>query len=305
MSERNVAIRAEVSGHFILSTNKRGVVAEFSNLITDAGLNNLVNFLWFNGVFIGTGNTPPTVNDTDLASYLNFSAVRMASTTGTTTSAPYYTWFRRTFRFEAGMATGNLTEIAMGWRSGTVNNLISRTLIKDANGIPTTLTILADEILDVTYEFRYYIPLTDVSGNITFSGNIGGTHAYVIRPANISTNTSSGWNAAAGAHANPAQNLCIAYAGGGLGTIFSEPSGAIITTNSSFYTSSAAYVLNSYTLTSTYVLGVDWANDPRGIKCMRVPLGPGTYQIEFDPPIPKTNADTLSFTLSYTWGRKT
>ncbi len=310
MTEHNhkMALHFEVSGHFTLSTNKRGKVAEFTNLITNAGLNNLTDARWHQSAFVGTGSTPPNVNDTNLAAYLshsNPSSGKTTSTVGVSSSAPYYCYMRATYRFAVGEAAGNLTEIGVGWRGTSVNNLICRTLIKDANGDPTALTILSDEILDVTYELRQYIPTEDVTGTITFGGNIGGTYAYTLRPSRITTagyGNVGGWGGSNQFAVVPSTTWTYAYTGGGLGTIFSSPSGNSLNFASSV--NSPSYVQDSYTSTLTYTFGVDTSNHVNGISCFRFYLGNGAYQIKFDPPIPKTASDALSFTVSYSWGRK-
>ena len=68
----------------------------------------------------------------------------------------------------------------MGHRLGAV----LRALILDGGGSPTTLTILSDETLDVTYTIRVYPPTTDVTGSITLDGV---SYGYTIRPCNVST----------------------------------------------------------------------------------------------------------------------
>ena len=52
----------------------------------------------------------------------------------------------------------------------------------------TTITPLADEILDVVVEVRYYPPLTDTTGTVTLNGI---DYDYIIRAASI-TNV-AGW----------------------------------------------------------------------------------------------------------------
>ncbi len=306
MLEVKAPIHFEIAGHFTLSTDKRGKVGEFTNLITNAGLNNVANPNWLQSAFIGTGSTPPNVNDTDLAAYLTKSSAQHGSTIfGASSVEPYYCYVRITYRFAAGVAQGNLTEIGIGWRAGVTNNLICRTLIKDANGNPTTLTILPDEILDVTYELRQYIPSTDVTGSITFGGNLGGTYSYTLRPAKITTSSFTAQEGWAGQRPFNEYSEAVyvgIFTGGALGTIFSSPSGTSIGRASS--SSVSPYVLDSYTCKHTYVFSVDVANHANGIKCMSFPLGNGFYQVEFNPPIPKTNMDSLSLTFQYSWGRK-
>src|SRR5690606_8917143 len=118
-----------------------------------------------------------------------------SNTAGTTSAAPYYTWMRKTFRFAAGVATGNLSEVGISWL--TTGALFSRALILDSGGLPTTITVLADEVVDVTYEFRIMAKTDDETGSVTFTGSIGGTYDWTMRSVSVATNSNNnGWNIA-------------------------------------------------------------------------------------------------------------
>ena len=109
----------------------------------------------------GTGNSTPVVSQTILDNQTGVSSSGI-ETYGSTTSSPYYGYKIFTFRFNQGIAAGNISEIGVGWSGTTPLQLFSRTLIKDINGDPTTITVLADETLDVIYELRLYAPETDL-----------------------------------------------------------------------------------------------------------------------------------------------
>ncbi|HIQ53190.1 MAG TPA: hypothetical protein EYH51_08015, partial [Pseudomonas pachastrellae] len=172
---------------------KRVLADWFPNLITDAGLERMAsNSDWLGYCQVGSGNNPPNVLDTALANRVGSSNTAQASASGAQAEEPYFCWQRRTVRFAEGVAAGNLSEVGMGWTSS--GNLFSRALILDSEGNPTTITVAADEILDVTYEFRFYPRLTDVTGSVTLTGNIAGTYDYVMRAASVtSSSSSSGW----------------------------------------------------------------------------------------------------------------
>ena len=137
----------------------------FPNTILNDGRNIMATeTYWMDHCQVGTDNTAPTQNDTTLAGYIDGTSTVMETTSGQNTSPPYYGWKRRRFRFDAGPIGGeNLKEAGVGWGlSGAT--IMSRALILDPIlHTPTTITPLADEFLDVTYELRYYPPLIDVT----------------------------------------------------------------------------------------------------------------------------------------------
>lgn len=101
------------------------------NLILDSGLNRMAtDGDYLNCCQVGSGSSAPANGQTSLDS-------RVAGVTSLSggpfvaPSAPYYVGLRRTYPFATGVATGNLSEVGVGWgTSGTV--LFSRSLIKDA-----------------------------------------------------------------------------------------------------------------------------------------------------------------------------
>lgn len=114
-----------------------------------------VSGCWIDRCCVGTGNSNSVVTQTSLDTF-------KASTTTTqgaieagiqVTTLPYYMWLRSTYRFGEGVAAGNISEIGLGWANA---NLWNRALVKDSNGNPTTITVLADEYLDVITEIRVY-----------------------------------------------------------------------------------------------------------------------------------------------------
>ena len=83
--------------------------------------------------------------------------------------SPYYRWAKVTWRFGQGVAAGNISEVGLGWGN---SNLWNRALIKDANGNPTTITVLSDEYLDVVSEIRDY-PTLSSSGSFNLLDKTG------------------------------------------------------------------------------------------------------------------------------------
>lgn len=298
MNDNEIGMIIRPQGYFTISTDKRGKLAEFPNLITNSGLDLLVVTGFMSKCFVGTGNVAPTVNDTQMGVFKAESSEIFSSVYNCATSAPYYAFLRNTYRFSAGTASGNLSEVGIGKSASGTRTLFSRELIKDSFGNPTTITLLSDEVLEVVYELRHYIPDTDVTGSITFTGNLAGTYAYTIRP--MAVTNSSIWNAGNRNYSTGGFATASAYAS----SIVSITS---VLTGTSFPSDGIVipvYVSGTYSAQFTYKWSLNMGNVPGGIRSVSFAMGIGDYQIEFNPPIPKTNTDTLQLTFAYSWARK-
>ncbi len=292
-----IGFEVGIAGEIEIYTDKRGLLAKFDNIFLDQGLNALGTSSMPAYVWVGSGNTVPLPTNTTLANLVAKTAggsPRIATTVGVNGTTPYYTWLRQGFRFSAGTATGNLSEVGLG------DNyiLFTRALIKDANGVPTTLTILPDEILDISYTVRIYAPTEDVTGSITLGGNLGGTYSYVMRASAVTTS----------GHLSPinwAASRASTYAGaatvytGPIGTITQSPSGS----SENVSTTNLEYINNSYKGRAVVFSSTTQGNLAGGIKSIKYTLGWGSYQIEFTPAIPKTNLDVLNLTFEVAYGR--
>lgn len=162
------------------------------NLVLNAGLDRMSVGGADDTLFIGSGNSEPNVNQTSLDVQRTSTTNKIAHVTGRQLSeAPIYHWSRRTYRFNEGQASGNMAEVGLGWGS---NNLFNRALIKDAQGQPTTITVLADDFLDVIVELRVYpTPLTESSFNVVNKlGDIVSSHTVKIAPLMASNPTGAG-----------------------------------------------------------------------------------------------------------------
>lgn len=290
------------SGHFVLTavnadTGESRELASFENLITDGGLERIGTGGAVGFCHVGSGSAAPANTNTALGSFIASTAMT-ANTSGAQTSAPYYGWSRYTYRFGVGVAAGNLSEVGIGWTS-TTGNLFSRALIKDSGGSPTTITVLSNEFLDVTYEVRMYPPTTDSS----FTAVIGGvTHSCVMRACDV-TDGSWGWRPfiveQGASFSNPVGNVVTAF-NGALGAITGSPGG----TGGSMGVVDASYVANSKALVGSLQAGLGSANLAGGISAIKFITKMGTYQVSFDPPIAKDNTKTLAINAQVSWARK-
>lgn len=290
--------KLQVAGHIEIYSDKRGKLAEFDNIFLDQGLNELgynsmPDFIW-----LGSGSAEPHPSNTQLVNFVarsNVSSPRIPTTHGVNGTAPYYAWSRIGVRFDPLGVNVNLSELGLG----TDTVLYTRALIKDANGIPTTLTILSDEILDISYTIRVYAPTTDATGQITLGGNIGGTYNWTARACLVTTNGHWSYSAWAVSRYATFTGHAKAYSGP-LGDITQEPSGDVDYIETHY---SVPYVQNSFTAKSVVVVDTHQGNFVDGIRSITLCLGWGDYQMQFDPAIPKTDLDTLSLSFAVTYAR--
>lgn len=300
-----IELSTEVCGFYkIEATSRTGVrrtLADwFPNLITDNGLNLLgTSATWLTWCQVGSGSASPAFGDTTLASRVAGTNTRSLDTSGSQSSAPYYTWRRVTYRFAEGVAAGNLAEVGVG--PATSGNLFSRALILDPGGTPTTISVAADESLDVTYEFRYYPPVADHEFSLTIAGV---THAVVSRASGVTGNDIvTGWNIALnGTDAALAVNAgSVTAFSGSIGEITGSPSG---TGSNRSTIVNATYSAGSHHRDGTAVWALTAGNHVGGIGAIRVRHGIGTYQLGFTPNIMKNNTQVLSMTFRHSWARR-
>ena len=209
----------------------------------------------------------------------------------------YFWYYERVYSFGAGDAEGNLSEVGVGIQAAT-GGLFSRALILDGNGDPTTITVLDDEYLYVTYEIRRYVSIVDVTGTVVLRGV---THDYVSRPANIaSTPWKVPWRA------NDRYNFTWDRVyDGTIGSISNQPSGNY----SDAYGSGSSvvpsgYQTGDYYLDWTFTISIAQGNLNNYISAMRILMADGSYQFSFSPDIEKTSDDQLTLTFRISWGRK-
>lgn len=266
----------------------------FDNLILNIGLDRIgARLTCITHAHVGAGSSPPAVTDlamaAGIASTSQFQGSRVA---GNASAAPYYGWCRQTFRFNAGVAAGDLTEVGVGWGASSTQ-IFSRALIKNTSGDPITITVLPDEVLDVTYELRLYPPEADVPYSITISGV---EYTGVIRPSRV---TSSVWQPVmlfAGFAGQP-----VGVASGTIGSVTQRPSGSI----QEVYPNFAAYVNGNFYVDTTSSWGLNMANfGPSGINSVYVSWL-GEFQYSLSQPILKDANRILSINARLSWSRYT
>lgn len=148
----------------------REIVPWTQNLITNIGLDALAQqadvMTWFH---VGTDDSEPQVTDTWVGALVASTNTIIENVDGVSGTAPYYGYKRKKARFDYGVAAGNLNEGAVGW-SATTGTAFSHMLTRDVAGDPKTITVLSNEYLDYSYELRYIVPTSDVTGVTSISG---------------------------------------------------------------------------------------------------------------------------------------
>lgn len=295
-------MNSQVSGLYKLEVIKKdGSVSGtgwFKNLITDGGMDRrAANTDYINYCQVGSGSSTPSYSDTALSARIAGSNTQYSISEGAASSSPYYVYVIKTFSFAAGVAAGNISEVGVGWAS--TGSLFSRALVVDGSGNPTSITVLSDEELRVTYQLRLYVPLNDVTGSV----NLGGvTYNYTARASLATTNSNNGWSIYQSTESVVRISAIYVYvSNGAIGAITSSPSG----TKVGGATSQVAdtYVPGSFSIAQTTTWGSTLGNVSGGISAIGMVIGCGCYQFGFSPAIPKDNTKVLSLKITHSWGR--
>lgn len=267
----------------------------FPNLITDSGLNRMgaaSDYLSY--CIVGSGSAAPASTDTALQARVASSSTKNSDINGAVAS-PRYGWRRIVYRFATGLAAGNLSEVGVGYSDTAV---FSRALILDGNGNPTTITVLADEVLDVTYELRFYVSEADVSFNVVISGT---NYACVCRPANLGENIGSQIGYQIEINTSDRANGVKAFATNVLGPVTGQPS-----SESDAYTlafTNNPYVNGTFYRSHVVTANLNAGNAPGGIGSIRVDNNFCDWQINFTPKIPKDATKILTLNVRSAWSR--
>lgn len=290
-----------LSGRFKLEAIRPdGTIREladwFPNLITNSGLDHFgtITSDWMTGstspcreCSVGSGNTVPAVTDSGLVTLI---ATKNGASVVKGVDVPgRYLWARATYEFPVGDAAGNLSEIGIG-PPGL--DLFSRALILDGASLPTTITVLSDEILRASYELRLNIP----TGNYPM---VVDGYTLDIKAANAAGNPASSSSWGTGTARNVNQNAFFLYNGAVGATIDDAPAG---TSDAADTMVMSVYVNGTYTLTYSAYWGVNSANFD--VSAFRVGLGPSEWQSGVSPVITKTNLKELTIVFRLTWARE-
>lgn len=311
MGKKTIRLRTDYAGLFKLeAVGSGGEVRDLTgwqaNLIVDTGLNRLGTAgtgVAFGTCAAGSGNTPPANGDTGLAAPLGYTSNIVAETYGSEVAGGYC-WRRQTWEFPMGDIVGNVAEVGTFWASAP-GSMFSRALVKDLEGNPTTVSLAADEILRVTWEFRAYWPTDDRTGTIVLAGNKGGAYDWRVRARGVGTGGALWEMPISGGGGLALQSFGRVNFGGDLGPITGAPT---YVARQDFTTELAPspYVPGSFTAKGILTLQLAQGNHPDGIKSIEFEsMRNGfAYQMGFTPSIPKTADDILVLEIEHTWGRR-
>lgn len=301
-----ITARMKVWGEFTLQRRSAGGILleekRFRNLITNTGLDQIgLQNSYFSYCRLSTSTATPTVTDTAMGGTSVATATAspvFVDSNSISGSAPYTATALRGFRFAAGVATGTWSSIGIQ-PDASDTNTICKTRIRDGGGTPTSITVLAGEILDVRYEFRTEIDTADVTGSISGVG-------FTMRPYGVTYSSTR----ALSVLTSPSV------------TIFAEYGGTIalpaLTATSPFVNGDAfsngtqtatysAYISGTYTRSWSVVFpttATHPSNTIRGIQVNNVGIfGLGWAFLLNAPGFSKTSLQTCTITGSISWGR--
>ena len=273
---------------------------QFNNLITNQGLNFMGQSTQYDKspvskLTASTSTTVPAFTDNSILGGIG----SVTLTNGqflhevNNTVKPYFVSYKKTFRFDAGIATGNITKLYVGSVDESV--LWSVALVKDSLGELTVITKLPDEILDVTYILRTYVPSDDVLSTVTISGV---TYNTITRIEGFNQN----WGGLDGMPIN----AIIFSARASISNLVSIGT-YVPNENEASVAQLTSYVQDSFE--KAYRVMVDLNSGNSGIRTVSVAGNNCGYQIRFgsvasDAPIPKTADYKLILPpVTIKWGR--
>lgn len=194
---KSVQIGMRPAGHIKIQKGKAGEginwESDFPNLVLDVGWDNLKSVLAAENsptdplhLFLGSGTTEPAATDSGLESISGTLAGKAFSTrkypATVTAQSPRV---RLRFDYTEGEAEGVWTELGLAFDS-QYSSPYNRSLIRDGNGDPTSLTILSDEFLTVYVELVMYFTSISGSGSIDYNGqSVGYTTAVGASAVNF------------------------------------------------------------------------------------------------------------------------
>ena len=304
-------MKCGLSGRFELRAvnAKTCVVREekcFPNMILNSGLDR-----FWTGDFgspcpaLGVGTSEPSPTDVGLQA-MRYEGNYVYTTGSNWIAGKEPDWvstWKVSWRIPANAAVGTFTEVGVkGFTPGSP--FWCRALILDEQGNPSTITVLADEYLDVVYALNFHPNLEDEVSTFEMNGN---TYTVTSRPAVISGVGCGGLSGSTG------RIYSLTGAGRGgmwatqeLGPITGRPSGTGVNTTLEKSYQQQPYEAGSYTKKVLISWGLDQANVAGGIGSIVIDEGNPrmTTQMSFNPKIPKNNTNELSLMFAirvYRW----
>jgi len=188
--------KAEFAGRVKLqiSGGERGTINYpwFGNMVLDQGLDRLIGQPTYGNIlrafFVGSSSQSVSASDVGVIAPIAFAGA--GSPTHGWDEDGGFGYSRSVAVFARGDAAGNISEVAAGWDT-SYNSAAFRALVKDELGEPTTITVLSDEVLSITWELRRWwaAPSPHL---ITYDDGDGGVATTTVSYKSIAEMSKSG-----------------------------------------------------------------------------------------------------------------
>ncbi len=270
------------------------------NLITDRGLE-LLSPLSSGAIasytYIGSGTSTPSFSDTQMQSFLGSSNV--AGVGGgiiLTSVAPdyeYNTTLSR--RFPAGVGTGSVNEVGLGYNSTSINGLYARQLLG------STIVKGADQVLDVIWRQTYWPLITDVLGVVTIGGIVYDT---ISRGSQYTPGFANSYNRVSESSLFATDWLAF---DGDLGSLTGIPAGN--QSSGTTFIETLPYTPGSHLIHWKIDQPLGSWTPTLGIRSVRIRTSIRAVQIQFnaqadDARRPKDGTNIIDMTFEYSWDRR-
>jgi hypothetical protein len=266
-------------------------------------------------VVVGTGNTAPAETDSAMASFLAGSNNRVSVTNSVQAAlSPRYAQQILVFEYAIGAVVGNVAEAGLclvGSVPTAATPILSRGLVVDGTETPTTVSVLADEFLRVTWRYRMFVP-EDVAGsfNMTIDGVVTAFN-YTVRAVHMVPAGATGWRSSSlsafGSFQVGSDGSFNASISSGVGTnttllpYDNDMASDFAVTQRATSVVSAAYVADSKQRQHSVVWSSAYGNI--GIRSVFICIGAsasegrGYFQILLDIPVTKISGKQFTFTF--------
>lgn len=278
------------------------------NLVTDQFIRRAFQQSWGSNLCVGTGNTPPSPGDVALDNAIARSNTRTAIEVDATPTSYAVTY---NYRFNVGNATGILAELGLthvspvNFTPSETQYMHTRALFKDENGDPTTLTVLADEELQVIYKYGWALELDGNGDRMSYSGQVdinGVTHNWnaYIYSTSMGATLQQMFNSGTGT---------VIYSDAVLGEDMDTWNAFQSFSRSQSGLSRLSLEASDYKYTATFRVASDQGNFENGIngivsRSTSIAQGPAVA-VTLDPPVMKTDTQEFTFTLEVGSARAT
>lgn len=266
---------------------------------------------------IGSGNSAPAVTQTKLDVF-----VALTDGVDATSSYEYVDkgdnlyrmWEQKRYRF-TGLANVNISEVGLASQGTTSVNyyLTTRALIKDAQGAPTSISILSGETLDIYYKIHKVVSTSDSHYEFNLLDGSGGSVAYnaVVRPIMVGTSV---WRDITGVATqfNRIWSLKFNFTNQDLSLLTYRPEedqsvfGTVLG-SAGDYTPGTTKIVLTFSLSlnqgNTNIRVFSLMNGSEGVAYPFFPFQIRFGRVSDDAPITKTANDTLTIPLEISWGR--